>query len=98
MFLKVVFLPTLTFFLSDRPGQLYGTDLSERMVAVNRRALYKEIAAGKVHLNLGCVTNMPYADNTFDRIMHCNSYYYWEDMDSIVKELHRVIKPDGRMV
>lgn len=68
------------------------------MVAVNRRALKKEIAAGKIHLSLGCVTNMPYADNTFDQIMHTNSYYYWEDMDNAVKELHRVIKPDGRMV
>lgn len=68
------------------------------MVNLAKSKLHQEIALGKVHLELGSVEDMPYESQFFDRIFHCNCYYFWPDMDAAIKELQRVIKPDGKMI
>lgn len=51
------------------------------------------IASGKVTLHLCDVAAMPLADNTVDKVFHCNCYYFWPDLRKTASEIHRVIKP-----
>ena len=88
----------LVSYFPEGSGQLYGTDFSPKMVNLASSMLKPEIAAGKVHLNLGSVEGMPYDNGVFDRVFHCNCFYFWADMDKAVSELKRVIRPDGKMV
>ena len=60
--------------------------------------LTKEIAIGKVEVQHCCVAKMPFQENTFDSVMHVNSYYFWPDIDQAVAELLRVTKNQGRIV
>ena len=78
-------------------GSIHGIDISQKCFNVASKRLRQEIDTGKMKLHLGSVTKIPYADCTFDRIFHCNCYYYWPDMDEAVKELYRVIKPGSIM-
>lgn len=57
-----------------------------------------EIANGNVQLILGHIEDLPFESKTFDRIYHCNCFYYWSDILRCSRELHRVLKPGGLMV
>jgi ubiquinone/menaquinone biosynthesis C-methylase UbiE len=39
--------------------------------------------------------NVPFADNSFDKIFTVNTIYFWNDSLHLLNELHRVLKPDG---
>lgn len=82
----------------DGTGKLYGVDFSPKMVNMATRRLQHEIEDNKVFLHLASVTKIPYDNDTFHRIIHTNAYYFWPDMDEAIRELYRVIKPDGTMV
>ncbi|XP_069107489.1 demethylmenaquinone methyltransferase-like isoform X5 [Argopecten irradians] len=80
-------------------GTIHGVDFSEEMVRIATKRLEKGISDGKVKLIHGDVSSMPFLQsNTFNRIFHCNCYYFWPDMSKAMNELHRVMKPGGVMV
>lgn len=41
-------------------------------------------------------TNIPFEENSFDRIFTVNTLYFWEQPVLFIKELARVLKPGGR--
>lgn len=41
---------------------------------------------------------LPFSDNSFDRVFHVNCYYFWPDLDKGISELRRVMKTEGLMV
>ncbi|XP_033728649.1 demethylmenaquinone methyltransferase-like isoform X2 [Pecten maximus] len=80
-------------------GKVYGVDFSEEMVLSTTKRLGKGLGNGKVKLINGDVENMSFLQsNTFDRVFHCNCYYFWPDMTKAMNELHRVMKPGAIMV
>lgn len=40
---------------------------------------------------------LPFADNEFDLVSCCFAIYYAEDMPFTIREMHRVVKPGGRL-
>ncbi|XP_072321591.1 uncharacterized methyltransferase YdaC [Eucyclogobius newberryi] len=79
-------------------GTLLGVDYSELMHNKAKKLLKEHVASGKVRLHLCDVAAMPLADNTVDRVFHCNCYYFWPDQRKGASELHRVMKPGALMV
>lgn len=49
----------------------------------------EEIHTGELVLNRATVELLPYPSNIFDRIFHCNSYYFWPELSLATKELYR---------
>jgi ubiquinone/menaquinone biosynthesis C-methylase UbiE len=43
-------------------------------------------------------SDLPFDDNTFNKILTVNTVYFWDDHRSILKELHRVLKPGGYLL
>ncbi|MEZ7930152.1 MAG: methyltransferase domain-containing protein [Flavobacteriales bacterium] len=39
--------------------------------------------------------NIPYDDNTFDKIFTVNTIYFWENRVQFLAEIKRVLKADG---
>lgn len=75
-------------------GHVYGTDLSEKMVAVaiensQRRALgnYTGLAANALEL--------PFKNNHFDHVICRFGIMFFPDMMAGLKEMKRVLKPGG---
>ncbi|XP_064647181.1 uncharacterized methyltransferase YdaC-like [Lineus longissimus] len=84
--------------IKEGDGSLHGVDISDEMVRRTARRFQKEIKDKKVNICIGDVACMPYEDNTFDRVFHTNSYYYWPDMDEAAQEIYRVMRKDSVMV
>jgi len=76
-------------------GKVIGLDYSETSVAASRDFNAKEIEAGQVRIELSSVAALPFADSTFDIVTAVETHYYWPDLPANVREILRVLKPDG---
>jgi ubiquinone/menaquinone biosynthesis C-methylase UbiE len=78
-------------------GRVAGVDFSQTMLeqATSRNAV--AIDAGLVELCLGDATALLYPENTFHKAFATNVIYFWRDPLANLQELHRVMKPGGRL-
>jgi SAM-dependent methyltransferase len=79
-------------------GKVFGIDYSTESVAVARETNRQLIEQGRVDIQLGSVSQLPYADRTFDVVTAVETHYYWPDLAHDVREVHRVLKNGGRFV
>ena len=96
LFFYIYFL--LYLFILGGKGKVTGLDISTFIVDQATKQFQKEIETGKIELYFGSVTAIPTNANRFDCIFHVNCYYFWKEMLVATIELHRVMKPGGRMV
>jgi len=76
-------------------GFVAGIDHSQTMVGAARRRNAAAIKAGRMDLNQGDVSVLPYPDDSFDRAFSIHSIYFWPGPVDCLKELRRVLKPGG---
>ena len=81
-----------------RDGFVAGIDLSAVMVRQGEWRNQELIRAGRVEVKLASVSNLPYPDETFDKVCAINSYQFWPDPEDDLKEVRRVLRSDGRLV
>jgi SAM-dependent methyltransferase len=53
---------------------------------------------GRVEIRHGSVSCLPFSDNLFDFVTAVDSHYYWPDLAADVREVFRVLKPDGTLM
>src|SRR6478672_3304972 len=75
-------------------GEVQAIDASPSMLALAARRCY-----GKswVQLALGDVTRLPYPDAHFHAAVCTQVYEYVTDIDVALLELHRIVRPGGRI-
>lgn len=78
-----------------RLGKVFGIDYSTESVAIARETNKTAIDQGRVAIQLGSVSHLPYADETFDLVTAVETHYYWPDLPRDVREVMRVLKPGG---
>lgn len=59
----------------------------------NRRA----IASGRVDLRRGSACALPFPDGDLDVVFSINAVQFWEDLRVGLCEIHRVLRPGGRI-
>jgi SAM-dependent methyltransferase len=79
-------------------GRVFGVDYSATSVDVARRVNAAAIEAGRVDVQQASVSALPFAAATFDLVTAVETHYYWPDLLSDLREVRRVLKPDGRVV
>ena len=52
----------------------------------------------KVNTKQGDIYNIPFSDNTFDGMIMVRATHHFKEMDKVMKELHRILKPGGVLV
>jgi SAM-dependent methyltransferase len=78
-------------------GHVYGVDYAAASVAVATKVNAAAIAAGRVDIVCGSVSNLPFAPDMFDVVTAVETHYYWPDLIENLKEVRRVLKPGGRL-
>ncbi|MGZ4107951.1 MAG: class I SAM-dependent methyltransferase [Tumebacillaceae bacterium] len=79
-------------------GVVSGVDFSPEMVREAERRFRREIASGRVRVQLGDIAALPFASATFDRVFTINTIYFWQDTVQGFGEMRRVLKAGGLAV
>ena len=77
--------------------RLTGLDISPDMISVARRNAAGYGLAERAEYVHSDSAQMPFADNTFDAAFSNGSLHEWSDVCGALKEIRRVLKPQGRM-
>ena len=75
--------------------KIWGIDFSKDMVALAKRNNQSFLKQSKLNLQFGSSDNLPFPDNSFDKVFCINVIYFWDQPHKHLKEVHRVLKPDG---
>ncbi|GGK15568.1 hypothetical protein GCM10008955_06210 [Deinococcus malanensis] len=79
-------------------GAVAGIDPSGLIVAQAGRRCRRWIRRGRAEVIQGDVSDLPYTDSRFDAVLSVNTIYFWPDPQQAIKEIHRVLKPGGRLL
>jgi len=79
-------------------GVVTGVDFSPEMVREAERHFRHEIANGRLRVQLGDISVLPFASATFDRVFTINTIYFWPNTLQGLGEIRRVLKPGGLAV
>lgn len=72
-----------------------GVDRSEAMVEIARR---RSRRFGNVVFEVAGAEDLPFPDDTFDRVWTIHSFHHWEHPGEGLAQALRVIKPGGRLL
>jgi len=79
-------------------GRIVGLDASHMMLEAGLRAIEKQSLDGRVQLIQGRAEHLPFPDETFDAVVFTYLLRYVQDPDATIRELSRVLKPDGELL
>src|SRR6185312_16332837 len=79
-------------------GKVYGIDYADGSVAASRANNQPFIQAGRVEIQKASVSQLPFAENTFDLVTAVETQYFWPDLLNDMKEVRRVLKLGGKLV
>ena len=86
--------PSTTNFNGD--CDITGGDVSDELLAkAKQETADKGYDIQFIPLNFN--ERFPFEDNTFDLLSCCFAIYYSEDIPFTIREMHRVLKPGGRL-
>lgn len=77
-------------------AQVFGLDLSQQMIHKGLPRL--DQWAGRYQVVRGDSERLPFAANSFDVVTCSHSFHHYPHQDRVVCEMHRVLKPDGRLM
>ena len=78
-----------------KQGLLTGVDYSSVSVQESKKLNEIDVKSGKMDVIEASVESMPFSDDTFDKIITVESFYFWPDPAENLKEVYRVLKQGG---
>ena len=78
-----------------KDGRYAGIDISPTMVEEAQRFNAEFVALGRAQFHCAGAERMPFADAIFDRAFSNGVAHFWPEPVIALKELRRVLKPDG---
>lgn len=69
-----------------------GVDMDAAQVRLARRRERRNLRVRRARGK-----RMPYARGTFDTVLATESLHHWRDTEATLEEIHRVLKPGGRL-
>jgi ubiquinone/menaquinone biosynthesis C-methylase UbiE len=86
----------LSLKIAEKGCEVYGIEISEGAInGAKRLAEREEIAC---EFKIGNAEDLPYPDRYFDKVICSSSLEHFKDDIKALKEMHRVLKPNGSVV
>jgi arsenite methyltransferase len=79
-------------------GRVHGVEVSDTMLSQATRRYRRDIAAGRLTLHTGSLTQLPFADSALNGVLTVNTIYFIAELDPAFTELARVVGSAGRIV
>jgi ubiquinone/menaquinone biosynthesis C-methylase UbiE len=79
-------------------GRVFGVDYSMASVEASRETNRDAVGAGRVDIQHGTVSQLPFADAMFDLVTAVETHYYWPDPKHDAREILRVLRPGGTLL
>ncbi len=85
--------------LSKYANLLYrGVDYSDLMILEAKKMVREFIQQGRASIHHTSIADLPFPDETCDKILGVNVIYFWDTPEVELKELGRVLRPNGTIV
>ncbi|VDP99431.1 unnamed protein product [Trichobilharzia regenti] len=82
----------------SRKHTAFGRLLFYSIYYIHFRRLWPYIYVNRVDLQLRSVDHLPYPASTFDACFHVDCFYFWPCLITSLKNIWRILRPDGRLV
>jgi ubiquinone/menaquinone biosynthesis C-methylase UbiE len=79
-------------------GKVHGIDYSEESVTAAHRDNKRWIDIGWVSIRHGTVSQLPFANDTFDLVTAIETHLFWPDLPKDFREVFRVLNPRGMLL
>lgn len=79
-------------------AMVHGIDYSSACVDTARRTNATLIQEGRVSIDRASVSALPFELSSFDLVTAVETHYYWPDLQNDLREIIRVLKPDGQFI
>lgn len=79
-------------------GYIAGIDHSQAMLAMAQHRNHKAMMQEHVELTLGDARELPYEDESFDKVFAVNVFHFWPDPTRELAQCRRVLKAGGGVV
>lgn len=89
---------TIALAKESRTGEIVGLDFSEHMLEYGRMKVEKEQLDKQIKLVHGNAMDLPFEDNRFDFATIGFGLRNVPDVDKVLSEMARVVKPGGKVV
>jgi ubiquinone/menaquinone biosynthesis C-methylase UbiE len=77
-------------------GSVIGVDLAENLLKLARTKANR-LGLRNIHFQSGDLTALPFADRSFDAVVCVFGIFFVPDMEAALRELKRVLRPNGRL-
>jgi len=75
-----------------------GCDFSETMIEAALEINKTSVATGQSRLFLAAADTLPFPAGSFDSVFTINTIYFWDEPDSEISEIKRVLKKNGKFL
>lgn len=75
-----------------------GCDFSEVMIEEAKKNNQEAVSSERAKFVLADVHALPFPDNSFDKTITVNTIYFWKDETTVLNELKRVLKKNGKLI
>lgn len=79
-------------------GLLIGIDPVPRMIEIARERTIDHPGSDRIEYRQGTAENIPIGDNFSDYVFAFDSLDHWGDKERGFDEIHRILRPDGKLV
>jgi ubiquinone/menaquinone biosynthesis C-methylase UbiE len=82
--------------LDKHPNQqIVGVDISQKMLEIAQQKC--EACPNAIFLVTSALV-LPFSDHSFDVIVSASTFHYFDEPEAALKEMRRVLRPDGTLV
>ena len=79
-------------------ADICGVDISEESVAVTEKVNEDLAKAGRLHVSVNSVSDLPFADGSFDLVTAFETYFFWPDQKNDLRKAAAKVRPGGYIV
>jgi SAM-dependent methyltransferase len=79
-------------------GTVFGVDYAKGSIAASTAYNRDLIAAGRVRIDHGSVSKLPFPADQFNLVTAIETQYYWPNLPGDMCEILRVLKPGGKLI